>query len=87
MRPRNQTLKISIGTVARLLALASVTLNLMAGLLEVARLLGIELGLGSADFANENMEVGEDFVVSDKSWKSEFLNCHSVPPAESIAKG
>ena len=72
---------------ATLLALAPVALDLMAGLLEVARLFGIEFGLCSADFANENMEVGEDFIASDKSWESEFLDGHSTPPAESIAKG
>jgi len=71
---------------ATLLALAPVALDLMAGLLEVARLFGIEFGLCSADFANENMEVGEDFIASDKSWESEFLDGHSTPPAERIAR-
>ena len=59
----------------------------MAGVVEVARFFGIELGLCTADFTYENVEVGEDFFLPDKSGKKSFLGGHSIPPAESIAKG
>ena len=35
----------------------------------------------------EGLEVGEDFFLPDKSGKKSFLGGHSIPPAESIAKG
>jgi hypothetical protein len=71
----------------RLLAFAPVALNLIASLLESAKFIGIELSFCSADFANQDVEVGEDLIVPDKSRKSKFLDWHSVPPAESITKG
>ena len=71
-----------------LLPFTTVAFELMAGMIEVARFFGIVLGLCTANFAYQNMEVGEDFFVPDESGKQEFLERrHSLPPAESIAKG
>jgi hypothetical protein len=57
----------------------------MAGLFKIARLVGIEVGLGSADFAYQQVEVRKLFSVPDKSGKREFLDRHRLPPARSIA--
>jgi hypothetical protein len=47
----------------------------MAGVFNVAGLFRIELGFGSADFANESVEVGRLFLVPDEG-KHEFLDGH-----------
>lgn len=71
---------------ARLLPFAPVALELMAGIFELARFLGIEFGLGSADFTNKDVEVGRTFLVPDESGKREFLYRHRVPPCGKHSK-
>ena len=65
---------------AALLAFAPVAFELMTGIFEIASFLWIEFGLGSADFADQEMEVGRLFFVPDKSGKREFLDGHQIPP-------
>ena len=69
-----------------LLAFAAVTFEFVAGIFELARFLGIEFGLGSADFTNKNVEVGRTFLVPDESGKREFLNRHRLPPCRKHSK-
>ena len=70
-----------------LLILAPVMLDLMKGVFKVAGFKRIELGFGSADFADQDLEVGRLGVALDESGKSELLGWHRIPPTASIAKG
>jgi hypothetical protein len=58
------------------LAFAAVAFDLVAGVFEVSGFAGIEFGLGSADFANECVEVNRVLFVPDERGKDEFLDGH-----------
>jgi hypothetical protein len=67
------------------LILATVMLNEMEGLFELAGFKGIELSFGFADFTDQDLEVGRFGVALDKGGKSELLDWHRIPPTASIA--
>ena len=66
--------------------LATVMLNEMEGLFELAGFKGIELSFGFADITDQDLEVGRLGVALDKGGKSELLDWHRIPPAARIAK-
>jgi hypothetical protein len=69
-----------------LLIFATVMLDLVEGMFELAGFEWIELGFGFADITDQDLEVGRLGVALDKGGKSKFLDWHRVPPAASIAK-
>jgi hypothetical protein len=68
------------------LILATVMLDQMEGLFELAGFKGIELSFGLADFTDQDLEVGRFGVALDKGGKSKFLDWHRIPPTASIAR-
>jgi hypothetical protein len=63
-----------------------VAFELMTGVLELARFMRIELRFDTADFADQDMEVGRQFFVPDKSGERKFLDGHRILLGPSIAR-
>jgi hypothetical protein len=59
-----------------LLAFAAVAFDLMPGVFKVSGFLRVEFSLGSADFANQCVEVIRVLFVPDERGKDEFLDGH-----------
>jgi hypothetical protein len=68
--------RLALTCKAPLLAFAAVAFDLMSRFLEVAGLFRIEFSLGSADLANQCVEVVRVLFVPDERRKDEFLNGH-----------